>query len=73
MFISIVQIIVSVLLIALILLQERSSGASSIFGGVEGEVYHQRRGLERVIFFATVVLSLIFVGLSLFNIVGQSF
>jgi len=63
-FISLAQIIVSIVLIILILLQERSSGLSVIFGG-ESEFYAKRRGLERLIFITTIVLAIIFAGLSL--------
>lgn len=69
MFISLAQIVVSVILIILILLQERSAGLSGIFGGQEGEFYSTRRGLERLIFAATIVLIILFAGLSLLNIV----
>ena len=47
--ISIAQIIVSILLVTVILLQERSSGLSGVFGG-DSEFYHTRRGLEKIIF-----------------------
>lgn len=70
MLISILQIVVSVVLIVLILLQERSSGLSGILGGGsgEGDVYQKRRGLEKIIFRATIVLVIIFAGLSLINL-----
>lgn len=62
---SIAQLVVSVLLITLILLQERSSGLSGIFGGGEGGFYQTRRGLEKTIFFSTIVLAVVFVGLAI--------
>ena len=67
--ISIAQIIISLIVIVLILLQERSSGMSGIFGGGESEFYQTRRGLERLIFIATVVLVVIFAALSILNLV----
>ena len=67
MLIAIAQIVVSIALIILILLQERSSGSAGIFGGGD-EFYHTRRGLERIIFIATIVLAVIFAGLSLLNL-----
>ncbi|MEK7478552.1 MAG: preprotein translocase subunit SecG [Patescibacteria group bacterium] len=63
--ISIIQIIVSILLIIVILLQERSSGLSGVFGG-NSEFYHTRRGLEKIIFWSTIVLVIAFAGLSLY-------
>ncbi|MBI3627302.1 MAG: preprotein translocase subunit SecG [Candidatus Sungbacteria bacterium] len=53
--ISIFQIIVSVLLAASILLQQRGTGLSATFGG-EGNVYRTKRGVEKVIFYVTIVL-----------------
>ena len=68
MLFSIAQIILSIVLIALILLQERSSGLSGIFGGGESSYYQTRRGLEKIIFTATIVLVIIFAALSLINL-----
>lgn len=68
MYISIAQIIISVILIILVLLQERSSGLSGVFGGAGNEFYGQRRGLERLIFYATIVLIIVFAVLSLVNL-----
>jgi preprotein translocase subunit SecG len=64
--ISIAQIIVSILLVAVILLQERSSGLSGVFGG-DSEFYHTRRGLEKIIFWSTIVLAITFGVLSLIS------
>ncbi|MFA5083959.1 MAG: preprotein translocase subunit SecG [Candidatus Paceibacterota bacterium] len=70
MFLSILQIIVAVLLIILILLQERSSGLSGVLGGGEaGSSYQTRRGLEKLIFYGTIVLAVIFVILALLNLI----
>jgi len=63
---SIIQIIISILLIITILLQERSSGLSGVFGG-NSEFYHTRRGLERVIFWSSVVLAIAFAAISLYS------
>lgn len=68
MYLPLAQIIISIILIVLILLQERSSGLSSVFGG-ESEFYAKRRGLERLIFIATIVLIIIFAILSVLNLV----
>lgn len=65
---SVLQIIVSVALVALILLQERSSGLSGIFGG-EGGVYQTRRGMEKLIFGGTIVLAVIFAGLAIVQLI----
>ncbi len=67
MLIPILQIIVSVALIVLILLQERSAGLSGIFGG-EGGFYQTRRGLEKLIFVATIVLTIVFLALAVLQL-----
>ncbi len=65
MLIPILQIASSVALIALVLLQERSAGLSGIFGGESGGFYQTRRGLERVIFWMTIVVAIAFAGLAI--------
>ncbi|MBI2446872.1 MAG: preprotein translocase subunit SecG [Parcubacteria group bacterium] len=57
---SIIQIIISALLIGAILLQARGSGLSSVFGG-ESTFYHTRRGMEKIIFWATIILAILFI------------
>jgi len=68
MYIAIAQIVISITLIVLILLQERSSGLSGVFGGSEEGFYQTRRGLERIIFGATIFFAAALVVLSLVNI-----
>ncbi|TSC82503.1 MAG: preprotein translocase subunit SecG [Parcubacteria group bacterium Gr01-1014_20] len=63
------QIIISAAVITLILLQERSAGLSGIFGGDGGGLYQTRRGWEKMIFRGTVVLVIVFVGLTIFQLV----
>ena len=66
-FLTITQIIVSMMLIALILLQQRGSeGLGSAFGGdSSGALYRTRRGAEKIIFIVTIILSIIFVALAI--------
>lgn len=67
----ILQIIVSLIVIGLILIQERSSGMSGIFGGGgSGTPYYARRGMEKGIFYATVAAVVIFAGLALMSLLG---
>ena len=70
---SLAQIIVSIALIILILLQERSFGGfGGIFGGSGGEGFYQaRRGFEKVIFYATIVLVVAFVVLAIANLLKK--
>ena len=65
---NIAQIIVTVLLVTVILLQQRGTTLGGAFGG-DSSVYSSRRGMERVFYIATIVLGIIFVGLAIVNIV----
>lgn len=65
--INITQIIVSLLLIISILMQQRGGGLSTVFGG-DGSVYRTRRGVEKIIFIATIVLAVLFFLTAFLNI-----
>lgn len=65
---GIAQIIIAIAIIVLILLQERSSGMSGLFGGGEGGYYQARRGMEKTIFYATIVLIIAFVAIALIQL-----
>lgn len=67
--VTIIQTIVAVLLILSILLQQRGSGLSGTFGG-EGATYSTRRGAEKVIFTATIVLAILFIGFSIVRLLA---
>jgi len=62
------QIVISVLLVISILLQQRGAGGSGLFGGT-GEAYQQRRGIERFMFIATVILAVLFMVSALANLI----
>lgn len=60
---SILQILTvgsAVLLVAAVLLQQRGASLGAGFGG-SGELYTTRRGLDKNLFEATIVLAVIFV------------
>lgn len=59
--IVIFQIAVSVLLIGAVLLQQQGVGLSATFGG-DGGGFRTKRGLEKGLFYATIVLSVLFLG-----------
>ncbi len=63
------QIVVSIILIALILVQDRTSGLSGVFGGAGATPYQTRRGLEKSIYWATIVAAAIFAVLAILNLV----
>lgn len=67
-YVQIVQMIISVALIVIILVQAKGSGGlGGIFGG-EGGVYHTRRGVERTLFNVTVGLAVAFFLVSLVSV-----
>ncbi len=64
---NIAQIILSILLITVILLQTRGTGLGAAFGG-EGNVYRSKRGIEAKLHNATVVIAILFFGVALANV-----
>ena len=72
-YLFIIQIIISVALIALILFQTKGAGGmGGLFGGDGGGggggVYKTRRGVERTLFQVTVGLSIVFLVFSVINV-----
>jgi len=57
----ITQATISLILIILILLQSNSGSSNNLFGGGGGETYHTRKGVEKLFFYATIVLGILFV------------
>jgi preprotein translocase subunit SecG len=60
---TIVDMIVMVSLIISVALQNKSSGLGTVFGG--GGVITTRRGTDKYLFYTTIVLAVLFTGLSL--------
>ncbi len=61
--IEVAQIIVSTALIVSVLLQARGASLGSVFGGT-GAVFKTRRGIDKLLFNATIVFAVLFVLLS---------
>lgn len=55
-----VQLALSVIVIILVLLQERGGGISGLLGGDGTGTYQSRRGVEKSIFYATIVATAAF-------------
>ncbi|HNT29820.1 MAG TPA: preprotein translocase subunit SecG [bacterium] len=53
------QVITSVIVIALVLMQAKGVGLSGAFGG-EGSFYRSRRGAEKIVFNMTIVFAGLF-------------
>jgi len=66
-YLPILQSLVAIILIALILLQQRGTALGSAFGG-EGGFYGTLRGIQKKIFYATIGFGALFVLLALLNL-----
>ncbi len=64
---NVAQILVSVALILIILLQVRGGGLGGIFGQPD-TVYRTRRGVEKTLFQLTIILVVIFIVISLVSL-----
>lgn len=58
------QIASAILLVVFILLQQKGQGLSQTFGGSAME-YSTKRGAEKVIYYATIVFAILFIGISI--------
>lgn len=63
---QIVQIILSIALITIIVIQAKGTGLGSTWGG-GGEFYRSKRGAEKVLFTLTIILAVLFVFTSILN------
>ncbi len=66
---NIAQIIISVALTAIILLQTKGGGMGGLFGGTDTAIHKTRRGLERTLFNITVGLSVAFFAIIILNVI----
>ncbi len=62
-FLDISLIITSVGLILSVILQSKGAGLGGLTGADTGGVFTARRGIERILFWVTITLSVIFFGL----------
>ena len=58
------NIVVMIVLIVVIALQNKSSGLSNVFGGA-GNIVSTRRGFEKWLFYATIVLGILFIAINI--------
>lgn len=66
-----IQIILSAILIAIILVQKTGAQVGGAFGGSDNfsSAFHTRRGFEKVLFNITIVLAILFAISALINLV----
>jgi preprotein translocase subunit SecG len=69
-YLRIVQIVVSVALIFVLLVQAKGSGLGGVFGG-EGGIYKTRRGVEKTLFQVTIGLSIAFFVVSMISVLAS--
>lgn len=64
-----IQIILSVLLVAAILMQRTGAQVGGAFGGSDNfsSAFHTRRGFEKILFNATIVIAVLFAVSALLN------
>ncbi len=65
---TIIQVILAILLCAVILVQQQSSGLGDAFGGSSSS-FRSRRGIEKFWYNATIVLAIAFFGVIIASIV----
>jgi len=65
----IIQIVISVALITAVLFQVKGGGLGGIFGQSDS-VFRTKRGIEKYLFIATIVLVVIFVALSIVSMLS---
>jgi protein translocase SecG subunit len=66
--IPIAQILISIAIIGLVLMQQRGGGGLGGAFGQSGGAYSTQRGIQKKIFKITVALGVIFIGLAIYNL-----
>jgi preprotein translocase subunit SecG len=59
-YLNIALIIISVLLILSVILQSKGAGLGNLTGADSGSIFTARRGVERTLFWVTIILSVVF-------------
>lgn len=62
--IALSQIVLGVTLVILVLIQQRGGGLG-VLGGLNTQFYGTRRGLEKIIFFSTIIIGTLFIFLTI--------
>ena len=67
---EIALIITSIALIASVVLQSKGIGLGGLTGSETGSVFGTRRGIEKILFNITIVLSIVFIVLTMVTIIA---
>ncbi|HEX9721698.1 MAG TPA: preprotein translocase subunit SecG [Candidatus Paceibacterota bacterium] len=70
--ISGIQMLVAIFLVVFVLLQQRGAALGAAFGGDSGGFYAARRGIQKQLYWGTIVLGILFVGLALSRLIFSS-
>ena len=70
-YLNLAQLLISFILIVVVLLQTRGGDIGAAFGagGGGGSSFRTRRGLEKTLFQLTILLAVVFVGVSALSVV----
>lgn len=68
-FLRVIQIVLCIALATVVVFQARSGGLGSIFGG-DSSLYRTRRGLEKTLYEATILLGILFLLFALLNVLA---
>jgi preprotein translocase subunit SecG len=71
-FLNLIQIVISVTLIVLIIMQTKGSGLGGLFGGSDSTIYTTRRGVEKTLFNTTIGLAIAFFLVAILNVIVSS-
>jgi preprotein translocase subunit SecG len=67
-YLNVGQILVSIMLILVVLLQAKGSGFGAGLGGTQGGSFRTRRGIEKTLFQATIFLTVLFLAMSAWSV-----
>jgi len=69
-YLSLLQIILALILVTAILLQQRSTGLGGAFAS-DSNIYRSKRGIEKFLFYFTIVCAVLFVATAIVNVVTR--
>ena len=69
-YLNIIEILVSIVLIFIVLLQTRGSGFSATFSS-DSSIYRSRRGVEKTLFNFTIGVAVLFVIVSIASVLAK--
>jgi len=71
-YLNVAQILISLLLVVLILMQTRGTGFAAGYSA-DSSIYRTRRGVEKTLFQLTIIVGVLFVALSIVSVLVPRF